>query len=140
MIFQRRRVIHLEIEDPLLSLELVHLKASQENIRIGECQSCFEQCVGSQKVQCQKAHKICEKCVTREVKSGLPEALGEGRTEFSCPAIGCTAILTRATVLAAIPKSLWGTLLETDVAQVLAGAQLNDIVNCSHCKTPVSSS
>jgi DNA-directed RNA polymerase subunit RPC12/RpoP len=125
----------LEIYDTLLSLELVHLRDWQENVRNGgECQCCFEQCLGSEMIQCTESHRVCKRCVIHQVQVYL----SEGRTEFGCPAIGCNVRLSRETIGAAIPIALHGKVLEMDALRVLAETKADDIVKCAHCGTPVA--
>jgi TRIAD3 protein (E3 ubiquitin-protein ligase RNF216) len=124
----------LAIQDPLVSLEIVALAGVlDDESRGGKCDNCAEFRPASQLGECDHHHRICSDCLVHEIEIFL----GDGRTDFPCPAMHCGAFIPRASLLNRIPTKLFGKLVEIEAVQTIAQWKLPGVIMCCHCGCPV---
>jgi hypothetical protein len=121
------------VNDPLLSLELVHVARSIEAQKNGgECQTCFTFVSALDAVRCEMGHVICRSCVRREIEVFLVQ----GKTEFGYPFIRCTSLIPSGNLVGKIPPKLLQRVIEAEAAHTVAELKIDGIVKCSHCGAP----
>jgi TRIAD3 protein (E3 ubiquitin-protein ligase RNF216) len=106
---------------------------AQRNHDLFECGCCCESVLFSDLVQCPEGHLFCQSCVRRQIET----AIGEGRVDVPCLAIGgCAEQIPLAELERAMPPSVVRRLIQTETLNAIASADLPGLVKCHGCGLP----